>query len=95
MKIDTSTVEKIAHLARLDLLDSQKEELKGQMQQILTWMEKLNELDTSNVEPLVHMSAELNVWRKDKPEKHLERASALKNAPESDERFFIVPKVIE
>jgi aspartyl-tRNA(Asn)/glutamyl-tRNA(Gln) amidotransferase subunit C len=95
MKIDKPTVEKIAHLARLELTASQTEDMQVTMQQILTWMEKLNELDTTGVEPLIHLSSELNSWREDQEKGQLSREEALKNAPVSDGRFFIVPKVIE
>jgi len=95
MKIDHNTIDKISHLARLKLSDQQAEEMKGKMEQILSWMEKLNELDTTGVEPLTHMSAELNHLRKDKVGTHLDKQNALKNAPDADQNFFRVPRIIE
>ena len=95
MKIEQSTIDKISHLARLKLSDQQSKEMKGKMEQILSWMEKLNELDTTGVEPLTHMSAELNHLREDKISSHLDKQSALKNAPSSDQNFFRVPRIIE
>jgi len=95
MKIDQNTIDKISHLARLKLTDAQSEEMKGKMEQILSWMEKLNEIDTTGVEPLTHMSAELNHLREDKVTSHLEKQSALKNAPSADQNFFRVPRIIE
>jgi aspartyl-tRNA(Asn)/glutamyl-tRNA(Gln) amidotransferase subunit C len=95
MKIDQNTIEKISHLARLKLNEQQTEEMKGKMEQILSWMEKLNELDTIGVEPLTHMSAELNHLREDVVTQHLSKDEALKNAPSADQNFFRVPRIIE
>jgi len=95
MKIDKNTVDKIAHLARLKLSENQSETMKGKMEQILSWMEKLNELDTTGVQPLSHMSAELNHLRPDEIGAPFPKESALKNAPSKDSDFFRVPRVIE
>ena len=95
MKIDRTTVDKIAHLARLKLSDEQSEEMKGKMEQILSWMEKLNELDTTGVEPLTHMSAEINHLREDVVGPQLSKEDALRNAPSKTNGFFQVPRVIE
>jgi len=95
MKIDLETVNKISHLSRLKLNAQQSEEMKGQMEQILSWMEKLNELDTKGVEPLTHMSAELNHLREDEVGVQLSKEEALKNAPSRNENFFRVPRIIE
>ncbi len=65
------------------------------MNKILDWMEKLNEVDTSDVEPLMHMSAEMNVFREDVVQEHLDHKKALINAPKKDSDYFRVPKVIE
>lgn len=95
MKIDKDTVDNIAHLARLQLTEDAKEEMVDKMTNILDWMEKLNELDTEGVEPLIHMSAELNVLREDIALDPLPHAQALTNAPKKDSDYFRVPKVIE
>lgn len=95
MAIESATVKKIAHLARLTVNPEEEQELLQSMNQILSWMEKLNELDTSNTEPLVHISAELNVLREDKLGQHLPHEAALLNAPKRDSEYFRVPKVIE
>ena len=63
MIVDDKTVDKIAHLARLELSENQSAKMKDDMNAVLGWMEKLNELDTDSVEPLIHMSHELNVLR--------------------------------
>jgi aspartyl-tRNA(Asn)/glutamyl-tRNA(Gln) amidotransferase subunit C len=94
MKIDKNTVDKIAHLARLKLSDAETEKMQSNMEQILSWMEKLNELDTTGIEPLIHMSQEVNVFREDVVGNHLSKEKALENATFRDENFFRVPKVI-
>ena len=93
MKIDKQTLEKIAHLARLDLDERKEEEMLQSLSEILTWVEKLNELDTDHIEPLTSMSMELNALRDDKVGDHLSREKGLHNAPSKDDTFFKVPKV--
>ncbi|MDX2191226.1 MAG: Asp-tRNA(Asn)/Glu-tRNA(Gln) amidotransferase subunit GatC [Bacteroidota bacterium] len=95
MKIDQETVKKIAHLSRLEYTDAEEKELVKELSKILDWMDELNEVDTTNVEPLIHMSAELNVFREDKVGEHLDHKKALLNAPKKDSDYFRVPKVIE
>lgn len=95
MKVDNSIVEEIAHLARLKLTEEEKIHMISEMSEILNWMEKLNEVDTSNVKPLVHMSQEMNVLRDDIEGEMLSHDAALKNAPKKDSSYFRVPKVIE
>lgn len=95
MNIDEKTVEDIAHLARLEFDPQRAKELAGEMTKILGWMEKLNEVDTENIEPLIHISTEVNVLRKDEISNVLEHDAALKNAPKKDSNYFRVPKVIE
>ena len=95
MKITEDTVDKIAHLARLEVNADEKEQLMADMSRILTFMDKLNEVDTSNVEPLVYMTEEVNIFRKDEVKEIITHEEALQNAPEHDENYFLVPKVIE
>ena len=95
MHINKDTVRKIAHLARLEFNEKEEEEMLKEMNKILDWMDKLNEIDTSAVEPLTHMSAELNILREDKVGTHLDHKKALFNAPKKDSDYFRVPKVIE
>ena len=95
MKTDLETVKKMAHLARLQLTDKEIEEMAGSMSQILTWMEKLNEVDVTGVEPLVHMSAELNVLREDRVENQFTPEQTFANAPDPHPPFFRVPKVVD
>jgi aspartyl-tRNA(Asn)/glutamyl-tRNA(Gln) amidotransferase subunit C len=93
MKIDKKTLEKISHLARLELDSSKEKEMLESLSEILTWVEKLNELDTEKVAPLTNMTMEINALREDKVGDHLDREKGLLNAPKRDEKFFRVPKV--
>jgi aspartyl-tRNA(Asn)/glutamyl-tRNA(Gln) amidotransferase subunit C len=95
MKIDKETVDKIAHLARLEFEnESKKEEMIRDMNNMLGFIDKLNELDTTNVEPLIYMSEEVNVLREDEVKPEITQDEALKNAPKHDSDYFKVPKVI-
>lgn len=95
MKIDKNTIKKISHLARLEFDESSAEKMSQDMSQILDWVEKLNELDTENIEPLTTMSSEVNIMREDVKGPHLDHEAALKNAPNKDTEYFRVPKVLE
>jgi aspartyl-tRNA(Asn)/glutamyl-tRNA(Gln) amidotransferase subunit C len=95
MKIDKESIKKIAHLARLEFDENSAEKMSKDMSQILDWVEQLNEIDTTNVEPLTTMSSEINDMREDKVANQLDHESALKNAPKRDTDYFIVPKVLE
>mgnify|MGYP003650065759 CR=1 FL=1 len=95
MKIDSSSIKKIAHLARLEFDESSAEKMSSDMSQILDWVEKLDELDTEHVEPLTTMSSEVNDMREDKIGHQLAHESGLKNAPKRDSDYFRVPKVME
>jgi len=94
MKVDRETIEKIAHLARLEVKEEDKQGLLDDMNRILDFMDKLNEVDTDGVEPLVYMTDEVNVLREDKAEQLISRKEALQNAPSQDGKFFRVAKVI-
>ena len=94
MNVDLETVDKIAHLARLELSDVEKQETMKDMNRILTFMDKLSEVDTSAVEPLVYMTADVNVQREDMVREDITHDEALLNAPEKDADFFHVAKVI-
>lgn len=95
MKIDKESIKKIAHLARLEFDENSAEKMSKDMSQILDWVEQLNEIDTTNVEPLTTMSSEFNDMREDKVANQLDHDSALKNAPKRDADYFRVPKVLE
>ena len=93
MKIDRNTLNKIAHLARLEVKDEEEEKLLESLNEILTWVEKLNEVDTEGVKPLMNMSHEINALREDKVGEPLDHERGLRNAPDRDKDFFKVPKV--
>ncbi len=95
MKIDNETVDKIAHLARLEFENEAKQEIIKDMNNMLSFIDKLNELDTQNVEPLIYMSDEVNVLREDDVKHEITQDEALKNAPKKDSDYFKVPKVLE
>ncbi len=95
MKIDRETLRKIAHLARLDLKKEDEESMIADLTGILDWVDQLNEVDTEGVIPLTNMSHEVNMFREDEVGRHLDHNQALKNAPNKDDDYFKVPKVIE
>ncbi len=94
--IDAKTVKHVAHLARLELNDKELQQYSGQLASILSYISKLNEIETSGVVPTSHPLATLkNVFRKDILKKSLETDEALKNAPAKEGDFFKVPQIIE
>lgn len=94
-KIDQEQVRKVAKLSRLDLSESEIQEFTGQLGAILEYVEKMNELDTENIEPLAHCLPVSNVFRDDCPKESLGTEKALANAPQKDEAFFKVPKILD
>lgn len=88
-------MQKLAHLSKLTFSEKEKEEIAGDLQRMIGFVEKLNELDLKDVEPLMHMSEERNVLRDDVVKGSISRDEALLNAPETDGTFFKVPKVIK
>ena len=95
MKINDDLVQHIAHLARLEFQGEDLRAIKGDMQNIISFMDKLSELDTDEVEPLIFMSDEVNVLREDLVEKTVTSEQALKNAPKKDSDYFRIPKVLD
>jgi aspartyl-tRNA(Asn)/glutamyl-tRNA(Gln) amidotransferase subunit C len=95
MNIDTKIVDEIAHLARLEFDEKAKEEIIGDLNRMLSFIDKLSELDTANIEPLIYMTDEVNVMRDDEPIVSIAQADALKNAPKRDSDYYKAPKVIE
>ncbi len=94
MSVTIKDVEHIAKLARLEFSKQEKEKFTHQLNDILKYVEKLNELDTSNVEPLSHVIELQNVFRADEVKPSVPTEDALKNAPAKTEKYFKVPKVI-
>jgi aspartyl-tRNA(Asn)/glutamyl-tRNA(Gln) amidotransferase subunit C len=85
----------VASLARLKLADSEKELFSKQVDSIISYIDKLNELDTSDIKPTAHVLPISNVFREDELKSSLPRDKALQNSPGKDESFYRVPKIIE
>ena len=94
MSVTIKDVEHVAILARLEFTESEKEKFTHQLNEILAYVEKLNGIDTTNVEPLSHVIELNNVFREDEVQPSSSIEDVLKNAPARTEKFFKVPKVI-
>lgn len=94
MKIDLQTVDKLANLAKLEFDEEGKKEIAKDLNRIVEFVEKLSELDTSNVEPLIYLSEDTNVMRDDVVKQETTQQEALKNAPVKDSDYIKVPKVL-
>jgi aspartyl-tRNA(Asn)/glutamyl-tRNA(Gln) amidotransferase subunit C len=95
MKLTREDVQRVAVLARLRLTDAEEAEFTGQLDQILSYMAKLNVLDTTAVEPFTHASVDGSAFREDKVTSQSDTDALLANAPERDATFFKVPKILE
>ena len=95
MVVDKQLISKLENLARLELSSKDKVKIEKDLNQILTMVEKLDDLDTKGVEPLVYVNEEINNWREDEIKNEIKREEALKNAPDEDGTYFKVSKVIE
>ena len=95
MSVTIKDVEHIAELAKLRFTEEEKKRLQMELNKILEYMDKINELDLKDVEPLENINDTENVFSEDKPEKCLTREEALKNAPAKTDEFFKVPKVLD
>ncbi len=94
MPIDIATIKKVAHLARLELTPEEEDQLSVDIEQILAWIDQLEEVDTEGVVPVIHMHENINAYREDAARNDLTRAEALLNAPQKEEEYFKVVKVI-
>lgn len=94
-KITKKDVEYIAGLSQLTVDEATKEKLVNELGDILAYMEKLNELDTSNVEPMMHALPMTNVFREDAVQPSIAREAALMNAPKTDGEYFLVPRILD
>ncbi len=94
MNIDDHTIDHLAKLSRLTFAQEQKGQIKSDLQNILNLVDKLGELNTEGVEPLIHMTEHINVLRDDVVKESITREEALRNAPKKDSDYFKVPKVI-
>lgn len=95
MKITDETVDHIAHLARLEFEGEAKVAIKQDLENIISFMEVLQEIPTDNVEPLIFMNDEINKLREDEPKVTLTQQEALKNGPKKDSDYFRIPKVLD
>lgn len=95
MDVTDALVDKIAHLARLDFPQSEKAAMKKDLERMIRFVEKLSELDTTGVPPLLHMSDVVNNLREDEVRGSISRREALENAPSATSSYFQVPKVIK
>lgn len=94
MEVSDELVKKLAHLARLEFSDTERTEIRSDLRKMIAFVEKLGELGLDGVEPLLHISEEVNVLRDDECKGSVSREEALRNAPGNDGKFFRVPKVI-
>ena len=95
MEVTDAMVDKLAHLSRLEFNEADKAAIKNDLQRMVSFVEKLDELDLKGTEPLLHMSTNVNILREDEVKGSIPCEEALKNAPEHDDKFFKVPKVIK
>ncbi len=94
MKITREEVEKVARLARLDMSTAEAEQMTAQLDALLSYVTKLDELDTTDIKPMTHPMDVVNAFRKDEVSLSLTRPEALANAPQDDGETFTVPRVI-
>jgi len=94
MEVNDALIDNLSNLARLQFDATEKESIKKDLQRMIQFVEKLSELDTTGVAPLLHMSSGTNVLREDLPQGSISREEALALAPATDGVYFEVPKVI-
>lgn len=95
MEVNNKLIEDIAKLSKLKFDESSSEKMKDDLEKILAFVDKLNEIDTKGVEPLIYMSDEVNVLRADEISEETAQDEALKNAPQKDSDYFKVPTVLK
>ncbi len=95
MKLNRKDVEHVALLSRLELSENELDKFTGQLDAILEYIDVLNQVDTSAVEPMAHVLEIRNVMRADEVQPSLPREAALQNAPDAEDGFFKVPKIVE
>jgi aspartyl-tRNA(Asn)/glutamyl-tRNA(Gln) amidotransferase subunit C len=95
MEVTSEMIDRLAKLARLKFSDEEKAELKVDLERMIGFVEKLKEVDTTGVEPLLHITDAINVLREDEVKQTITKEKALLNAPLTDGNFFKVPKVIK
>jgi aspartyl-tRNA(Asn)/glutamyl-tRNA(Gln) amidotransferase subunit C len=95
MQVNNALIDKLARLSQLEFSETEREEIRKDLEKMIGFVDKLRELDTTGVEPLLHMSPPVSVLRSDEPGMMLSREQALLNAPQTDGTYFQVPKVIQ
>ena len=94
MEVNDLLIDNLAKLSHLSFSEQEKKEIRSDLQEMISFIEKLKEVNTDGVAPLLHMSSNVNMLREDVVQGSVSRDEALKNAPETDGTFFKVPKVI-
>ena len=95
MKIDKKLISDLAKLAKLNFDEKSSKAMENDLKKIIGFVNKLSEINTDNVDPLIYLSEEINVLRKDNLTSNLSQQEALKNAPKKDSDYILVPKVIK
>ena len=95
MEVNNKLIQDIAKLSKLKFDDSAEEKMKADLEKMLDFVDKLNEIDTEGIDPLIYMSKEVNVLRKDEVTEETSQEDALKNAPKKDSDYFKVPTVLK
>ena len=95
MEVNNKLIQDIAKLSKLKFDDSAEEKMKADLEKMIAFVDKLNEIDTEGIDPLIYMSEEVNVLREDKVSEETSQEDALKNAPEKDSDYFKVPTVLK
>ena len=94
MEITNEIIDHLSNLAKLKFEDSQKEGIKQDLTKIIAFVDKIEELDTENVEPLIHINQEVNILREDEVKETITQLQALKNAPSKDSDYFKISTVL-
>ena len=95
MQVTAELIDNLANLARLQFDEGEKAEIKNDLQRMIAFIEKLQEVDTTGVEPLLHMTDAMNRYREDEIQGSMQKETALANAPSANNDYFKVPKVIK
>jgi aspartyl-tRNA(Asn)/glutamyl-tRNA(Gln) amidotransferase subunit C len=95
MEVTPQLIDQLAHLSRLYFTDEEKVSVQQDLQKMVAFVEQLNEVDTTGVEPLLHMGGRVNVLREDIAHTDISKEEALRNAPAKDSDYFRVPKVFD
>ena len=95
MEITNKLIQDIAALAKLEFDEQSAKQMKADLEKIIGFVDKLNEIDTEGIEPLIYLSGEVNVLREDEVKAVISQVEALKNAPEKDSDYFKVPTILK